>query len=869
MAQTTDDLTAEGAEASAILSRPAEHDAPSSIPGPDKQRSYYLEILVISFAALLLEISWTRVISFKLFYYYTYLVIGLALLGIGCGGVLVALSGRLRRASTDAIVMWGSLWGALSIGLGYLVIARIDIASLDIWDYGTSRSISGLAKLLLICLVLFASFVAVGVMIATLLGRKADRIGRLYFADLFGAGLACAVVVSMLSFIGPVATIMLAGALLALTGGGVALRGGRRARSRAAPAGLALAVLLGIAVVAPDGFLPRQRADSVKEELSEENTIYSSWSPIFRVDVRDRGASRVLFHDGLHGSSIYRFDGDLSSLGRFDTDPRSLPFAVVGEKPENVMIIGAAGGHEILSSLYYEAGNIDAIELNPVTHDLVVNRMADYAGRIADHPDVNYVQGDGRSFLARSDDSYDIVWYPAPDSYSAANAATAGAFVLSESYLYTSETIKESLEHLGPNGIVAAQFGEVNFEGKPNRTTRYVSTVRDALADVGTEDPSRHVLVATSSTDVGASVVSTILVKRSPFTDAEVEAFTSQLDEIDGAELRYAPGQPQPNPVSDVVTTPSSELDAWYDAYPYDVRPVSDDGPFFWHFTELSDVLANFGDPIDRFDHEDATGERVLLLLLGVATLFAAVFLLLPFLSIRKTWSKLPRKRRSALYFASLGLGFMFFEITLIQRLTLFLGYPTYSLTVTLASLLVFTGVGALLSDRWKADRRRVVPVLLGAVTALTAFYLLGLPILTDALLVWPLIPRVLVAFLVLAPLGICLGTFMPLGLGAVAGMTEHPREYVAWGWAVNGFASVIGAVLTTILAMTFGFATVLVLALAVYCVALLVLPGLLRPGPAEPRVVPASVPLIAPDGLADPREDTGVLTPGSVPPSR
>jgi MFS family permease len=125
-------------------------------------------------------------------------------------------------------------------GLGYLVIARIDIASLDIWDYGTSPSISSLAKLLLICLVLFASFVAVGVMIATLLGRRADRIGRLYFADLFGAGLACAVVVSMLSFIGPVATIMLAGALLALTGGGVALRGGRRARSRAAPAGLAL-----------------------------------------------------------------------------------------------------------------------------------------------------------------------------------------------------------------------------------------------------------------------------------------------------------------------------------------------------------------------------------------------------------------------------------------------------------------------------------------------------------------------------------------------------------------------------------------------------------------------------------------------------
>jgi spermidine synthase len=810
-------------------------EAPTEGRRTSRLRSYNAEILLISFAALLLEISYTRVISFKLFYYYTYLVIGLALLGLGSGAVFVALSGRLKRATTDAILLWGMLLGAVSVALGWFVVSLTPIATLEIWDYWSPESYLNLGRLVVICLALFASFLAIGVMIATLFGREAERIGRLYFADLVGAGIACAVVVSFLGWWGPVSTIFLSGTVLALTGLSMVLRG-RVKPSRKVPmavASIVLAVLLGAVVVAPDA-LPRVREDDVKATLTDDNTMFSSWSPIFRVDAQDAGDVRLLYHDALLGSAIYRYNGDPSTLTRFDTDLRSLPFAVVGESPRNAMIIGAAGGHEILSSLYYDVGQIDAIELNPVTYDLVTDRFADYAGNIADDPRVNYVNGDGRSYLARSDEDYDVIWYPAPDSYAASNAATAGAFVLSESYLYTSDAIEDSLRHLSDDGIIAAQFGEVNFEAKPNRTTRYVSTARHALAELGIDDPSSHVMVATSPTDLGAAFVSTILIKRSPFTAEEVANFTDQLGNVEGGLLRYAPdseGEYEPNPVSEVTTVSNADLDDWYDDYEYDVTPITDDGPFFWHFTNFRDVLANYGDEIDRNDLEDATGERVLLLLLGVAILFAAVFLLLPFLAIRQTWVQLPYKRRSALYFACLGLGFMFFEITLIQHLTLFLGYPTYSLTVTLASILIFTGVGALLSGRIKEQASRVLPWLFGALAVLTAFYLFALPPITESLLDWPLVARVLFAFVVLAPLGICLGMFMPLGIGAVASLTTHQNEYVAWGWAVNGFASVIGSVLTTILAMAFGFSTVLVIALVVYGLALLTLRGLVKPG--------------------------------------
>ncbi|MGH9259181.1 MAG: hypothetical protein ACRD08_04665, partial [Acidimicrobiales bacterium] len=645
------------------------------------------EIFLISFAALLLEISYTRIVSYKLFYYYTYLVIGLALLGIGSGAVLVSISGRLKRAKTDTIMMACCLLGAVSVIVGYLVVARIPVASLAIWDYGTRDSVWNLVKLVVVCLALFASFVWVGVMISTLFGRQTRGIGKLYFADLVGAGLACAVVVFLISAIGPPRIVALSAAILASLGVFVAVR----LRSRLVPVGGVLAAGLVVCVVA-SGVLPDVSTDDDKGDLA--GSVFSQWSPIFRVDAIDLGNGLLLNHDGLLGSVIKKWDGDVASLGgesfNFDHDPRSFPFDLLGEPPENVMIIGAAGGHEILTSLYFDAENIDAIELNPLTYDLVTDRFADYGGHVAEQPGVNYVNGDGRSYLARSDDAYNLIWYPAPDSYSATTAATAVAFVLSESYLYTRETIEESLDHLTDDGIIATQFGEINCAAKPNRTTRYVATVREALENEGVDDPSQHVLVATSPGG-GATSLSTVLVKRTPFTPEEIESFVAQDAVVEGNELQYAPGEPlQDNTVTKVITLPAGEQQAFLDEYPFAVDSISDDGPFFWHFARFGDVVQNYGDRIDRFDPEDSIGERVIILLLVLATVLAAVFLLLPFVTMRKVWMALPRKGTSAVYFTALGLGFMFFEITLIQRLILFLGYPTYSLTVTLASLLIF-----------------------------------------------------------------------------------------------------------------------------------------------------------------------------------
>ncbi len=787
-----------------------------------------MEIFLVSLSALLLEISYTRIISFKLFYYFTYLVIGLALLGLGAGGVLVAISGRLRRASTDAVLLWCLVLGATAVGVGYLIIAASPVDTLRVWRYGTDTVSNG-SVLLGFCLMMFLSFLPAGVILSTLFSRRPERMARLYFADLVGAAIAAALAVPLMATAGPPATIMLSALLLVVAAVRIVVR--RRGLWMAIVA--ILGIVLAIGTVVPS-LLPDVRLDGGKRSpYSDGKIVYSSWSPLFRVQVGESpptpaGAEqRVLYHDGLLGSIMLKWDGKRSSTERFGFERlrTALPFATGAPPPQRVLIVGAAADHEVVASLHFGAKRVDAVELNPVTYKLVTEKMADYGGNLADQPGVHYVNADGRSYLARSDQKYNLIWYPAPDSYSATNSSSSSAYVLSESYLYTGEGIKESLEHLAPGGLLVNQFGDATFATNPTRTARYLQTVRTALDELGIRDPERHILVSAQPANV-LPALSTILTKREPFTEAEIEAYDRSLAKISGAYIAYAPGRVDPEAgvtrfiVPDQATRTGS--------YPYSVDSITDDKPFFWHYTPFVRTIAQFDNPISAFAIEASVGERVLLLLLAFTVGLSVVFLLLPFVAIRETWRKLPRKGLSALYFVGIGVGFIFFEITMIQKLVLFLGYPTYSLTVTLSSLLIFLGLGSLISARLRPRGRGVVLMLL-AVALLTGYLLFGLTPTTNALLHLSIGARVAIAFVLLAPLGLALGVFMPLGVRTIAGVTEHSREYVAWAWALNGFASVVGSVLATILAMTYGFQAVLVVALCAYGVAFAALQGLSR----------------------------------------
>jgi hypothetical protein len=795
-----------------------ETDAGDKNLKPRWRWSHHAELLLISFSALLIEISYTRIISFKLFYYYVYLVIGVALLGIGSGGVLVAISKRLRHAATDTVLFWALLLGAIGTLGGYYVIAYCQLDSLAIWEYGTSASNKAFALLLVMCLCIFVTFLAAGIFVATLFGRHPQAIGGLYFADLLGAGAACAVVIYLISSLGAPATVMVAVVVMAATAVWAARRMGRILMA------VAMVVTIGGGVLAVrPGLLPYQRLDTSKY-FAKGKVQYSEWGPILRVDAQRVPNLPVvlLFHDGILGAGIYEWNGKHSGLDmyHFPQSLLSIPFRVLGGAPQHEAVIGAAGGHEVLASLFYGAGHVDAVELNPVTVHLVSTTYANFDGHLAQNPRVTYTVADGRSYIARTKQHYQLIWYPAPDSYAATSGALSSAYVLSESYLYTTNGVQADLQHLTSGGIFVAQFGEVN-DIYDLRTTRFVATARQALANMGITDASNHILVATTQIHfIGTEPESTIVVSVKPFSQAELAGFNLGLTSVPQTKTLYAPGQiAAVNPVQTYMDTPNSSLAHFYSTFAFNVTPTTDNDPFFYHFARYGTVIENFFHSISSVDREDAVGERVLLLLLALSIVLAGLFLLLPFVAIRKEWRKLPRKKVSAVFFAGVGFGFIFFEITLMQVLNLFLGYPTYALTVVLMSLLVFTGVGALISRRVTRPRR-VIPSLLAGIAALTAFYLFGLGPMTTAMLGLPLAVRIITAFVILGPLGVCFGMFMPIGLGEIAAQSGAPREYVAWGWAVNGFASVVGSASATIMSMIFGFKVVLFLGFVAYAVA-------------------------------------------------
>ena len=290
---------------------------------------FYAEVLIASFSGLLLEVAYTRVISFKFFYYWVYLVIGLALLGIGVGGVWVAISKRLRNEPTEKLVMEQLLLGAATVGIGYFVVAKTHVNTLTIWNYGP-QSLQNLGLLLLVCFAIFISFVPIGVILSTLFGRRPERIGRLYFFDLVGAGLACAVVVSLITWIGPPAIIFLAGLLMALA----ALRIALRRRSRLIALGLVLIGALGVYVVKPS-LLPDQVTDAAHINLATAKPIYSAWSSIFRIDVvqgRQRPALLPRWRARFGDAGLERSDASLTRFG-FDSDPRAFPSTSWGRSP--------------------------------------------------------------------------------------------------------------------------------------------------------------------------------------------------------------------------------------------------------------------------------------------------------------------------------------------------------------------------------------------------------------------------------------------------------------------------------------------------------------------------------------------------------
>lgn len=783
----------------------------------------------VGFVGLSLEIAYTRVISFKIFYYYTYFVIGLALLGLGAASSAIALSSRLRRMDTLALVRAAAPLSGLCGAVAYVVVARIGTDANLIWTGSKAEAVEQLGRLLVISVALTSVFFGVGLILAKLIVAEAREVRRLYFWDLFGAALGCLTAVPLQLTIGPPAMILTANVVLVALGLAITVRTVSSVGARhLGIAAVALATTFAAGTV-------DVRADDTKTLDDSDVVAAGDWGAVFRVDAvefpSEEGDLHVLHHDGLWGSSIWRWDGTRATSARFDDDTRQIPFAALGRDPERILIIGAAGGNEIQAALTYGVGHVDAVELNPVTVDLLENRFADYSGNIANRPDVDYIQGDGRTFLARTDNLYDMVWFVAPDSYAASNAATSGAFVLSESYLYTEEMIAEAYDHLTPDGMVVTQFGDFDFDTRPTRTARYLVTAREALRDEQDDFGAQTALLVNRGTNDLERASTMLLFKNTPEVDASVR-IVGAADRIPQTEALYLPDRSLAGAgiTTDIITGSQDDVDRIVDAYEYDISSIDDDRPFFWHFTGFEDVVGDWSRSFE--DTEIAIGERLLLVLIAIAMFVAGLFLWLPFVVTRRRGgaaaddSPVAGRGRMFAYFASIGLGFMFVEISMIQRFSLLLGYPTLSLSVSLFTLLLATALGARFSGRVGARPAVGLPAAVAALFVVTLVYLVVSDPITNVALAWSEPWRITLVIAMLMPVGVALGVFLPAGIDRATTLTADRDDnqrgrFVAWCWAVNGFFSVIGSSVTTVASMTFGFDRTVLIGLALYLVAL------------------------------------------------
>ena len=746
---------------------------------------------LVAGCVLALQVLLTRLFSAALFYHFSFLSISLALLGAGAGAIAVYLRPGWfeRRPLEEELARWSLALGALLIVVP-AVLARI--------EYGTSDAITlgfvwRLALASALCTTIFA---AAGIVIALAVRGYTAAISRLYAFDLGGAALGALAVVPLMWAIGVPSLVVGLAPVAAIA---ALLFGGDRRRLRAAAAGM---LVLGLAAVALAGATGFYEPEPVTGVVEGAEPVTDRWTPLSRVvgygPETSGGAFALLFYDRVYAPVPVHTRGEpMPDWRDLHLGPQSLGY-VLG-RHDRALVIGGGGGRDIFNALTSGVKQLDVIELNRAIRDAVDGPLRRFSGAPYSLPRVRTAIGDGRSELARRDTRYDVIHIGFTDTLS---ANSAQAFALTENNLYTLEAFDEYFEHLHPDGVLDVSRPHRLVGDEALRAT--VLTL-EALRRRGVERPERNVVVALGR-DLFGGLFGTILARTRPWTEAELGR-VRELAAERGQGVAFAPGGPYRLEWAGLASAPSAQ--EFCEGYRLDVCAPTDDRPFFFNMRRL-DSLGSSGPgyiyATDPF--------AVLLVTLGILTVLSLALVAAPLVA----GARADRPPLAALgFFAAIGVGFLTLEVALIQRFVLFLGFPTYALSVVLFSLLLWTGLGSLLSGRVRRPRETLGRALAVACLVIAAAAFALEPLLT-ALLEAPFGVRVVITVLLLAPLGVLLGMAMPLGLARLAAL--HP-DGVAWAWGVNAIASVVASAAGIAVAIVAGFPAATLVALACYLGAL------------------------------------------------
>jgi SAM-dependent methyltransferase len=784
-------------------------------------------IALLAAAALAYEVLLTRLFAIIQWHHFAYMIVSLALLGYGASGSFLALLGdRVERYFRHLFTLNAGLFGITAVG-GFLLAQRIPFNALEIaWNP------LQLGYLALIYVLLAVPFFCVANCFGLTFLAYREQTHRIYAFDLLGAGAGALLIIGLLFLLHPLTALLLLG-VAGLLAAAVSVR-------RLLLPALALALLVLWPGSAGQLQLSEYKALSQALRVVGAQTLTERHGPLGLLQVvgNDRvpfryapglslaaaqgpGAQLGLFSDGGQLGVITRLDGNgdgdgngdigqLDHLDYLDYLTSALPYHLL-ERPQT-LVLGAGAGADVLQALYHGAASVDAVELNGQIVDLVRDDFSDYAGGIYERPGVNVHIAEARSFIAGSRRHYDLIQIALLDAYS---TAAAGLYALNESYLYTVEALQEYWRHLNPDGLLAVTRW---LRLPPRDSVKLFATAVTALEQLGIEQPAEQLML------IRGWKTSTLLLNRNPFSADDIAALKAFCRDR-SFDLVYYPGiqaveanrynrLEQPYLYQAAQAILSDRREDFLQRYKFDVRPATDDKPFFFHFFKwqtLPELLSlRAGSGLSQLEW----GYMVLLATLLQALLAGVVLILLPlWLGRRRRIATPPDTAGRAwvlLYFAAIGLGFLLLEIAFIQKFVLFLGHPLYAVAVVLCAFLLGAGCGSRYADAMPAPY--LAPLL---IVVLVLLYLWLLPLLFAATLAWPVPVRIVLAVGLIGPLAFFMGMPFPDGLSRIT------QAYVAWAWAINGCASVVSAVLATLLAMRIGFAGVAVTAAACYLLTL------------------------------------------------
>jgi spermidine synthase len=791
-----------------ITSTPIPTSSSTEIP----EKTLLAGLALTSFSALLLELALTRLFSVVLFYHFAFLAISIALLGLGAGGVFAYLL-KARLAVTDTRTLAARLCMANSVVILVVleIVLHVPVALRVSWG--------NFARLTVLYLAAAVPFFFTGLLFAVVFARETRRIPRLYGADLCGGALACLAVVPLLNWVGGPSVILVAGATMAAAG--TIWAEFRSQRRNAALLALALVVLIGanysgrlIDVVYAKGMF----RDPAWVE-------FARWNALSRVEVDRQGQAKAIVIDA--DASTYIMNADLAhwqgTLWEHNLMAAPPALANVLRPHGEFAIIGPGGGVDVLRAVANGSPSVTGIEINPIIATTIMReRYADYAQHLYDRPDVHIHVTDGRSFLRSTPQHFDVVQMTLVDTWA---STAAGAFALSENNLYTVEAFSEYFNHLKPDGMIAITRWEFRH---PREALRVVAVAMEALHRLGVANPARNFIVASQGELDADGIPVVVLAKKTPFTPAEETAVITHFDHYSELDPLYLPSQPGQNPFSDLIA--SNDPYSFARTYAYNVAPVTDNAPFFFFTLKAGQILGEKG-LSEGIDWKVNLGVLVLLLVLVISLIAVLAFLILPLALRRRNARQSPFP---LLYFVAVGLGYILVEIAFIQRFVLFLGHPTYALTVVIFLLMISSGAGSLFSRLWLPRTNLAwVPLVLVILTILADVFFL--PGRLAALVGLDFGYRLLVSGVLLVPLGFVMGMPFPTGLRALATLPapEFPSgqgasdNSVEWAWAMNAAASVLGSVLAMVVAIQFGLNVTLACGAAAYLLALLLTPAL------------------------------------------